>query len=92
MVSSSCCDVVVVAETVVDEGNKVMERACEAYKSVGDREVCCLGKIVICNVVAFHFPWCPHAIFVGGRECNALSGCPGAGGRGGGADGWWGGA
>jgi hypothetical protein len=50
-----------------------MERACEANESIGNS--CCLGKVVICNVVASRLSWFPRMIVVGGRGCDALSGC-----------------
>jgi hypothetical protein len=77
-------------EAVVDEGAKVRECACEANKSTCNSEGCCLGKVVVCNVVAFRLSWFPYLIVVGGRGCNALLGHLGTGSGGGGLDDWGG--
>ncbi len=66
-----------------------MERARETDKSVGNREVCHFGEVVIRDVVLFLLSRRPLLIVVGSRKCNAVFGCcAGAGCRGGGH--WWG--
>ena len=78
-------------ETIIDERTQVAKCACEADKSVGDSDFCCLGKVVICNVVLFSLSRCPRLVVVSGMKCNALSGrlvgtgCRGSAGRGGGS-------
>ena len=64
-----------------------MKRACEADKSVGDSDFCCLGKVVICTVVLFSLSRCPRLIVVSGMKYNVSSGhlvgtgCKGSAGR-----------
>ena len=52
-----------------------MKRACEADKSVGNSDFCCLGEIVIGNFVLFSLSRCPRLVVVSGMKCDALPGC-----------------
>ncbi len=45
-------------------------------------------QVVVCHVVVFHLSWSLRVIVVGGRECNAFSGCLGTRGGGGGLEDW----
>ena len=56
------CDVVVIAETVVDEGAKIAEGPSEADISVCDMEVCCFREFVICVIFALFLPVCSALI------------------------------
>ena len=52
-----------------------MERACEADKSIGDSDFCCLGKGVICNIVLFLLSRCPCLFVISSMlKCDALPG------------------
>ena len=55
-------DVVVITETVVDEGAKIAKGPSEADISVWDMEVCCFREFVICIIVAFFLPLRPTLI------------------------------
>jgi hypothetical protein len=50
------CDIVVIVETVVDEGAKIAKGSSEADISVCDMEVRCFREFVICVIVAFCLP------------------------------------
>ena len=59
---------------------------CEADKSVGYSELCCLVEVVICSVVLFSLSWNPHLIVASGMKCDVLPGhLVGSGGCGGSA-------
>ncbi len=53
---------VIIAETVVDEGAKIVKGSSEADISVCDMEVRCFREFVICVVVAFCLPLRPTLI------------------------------
>ena len=55
-------DIVVIAETVVDEGAKIAKGSSEADISICDMEVRCFQEFVICVVVAFCLPLRPTLI------------------------------
>jgi hypothetical protein len=56
------CDVVVIAETVVDEGAKIAKGPSKADISVCDMEVRCFREFVIYIIVTFFSPLRPTLI------------------------------